>query len=317
MERTDRDETQSITPVFLVNPASHSGKGKRIWDRVEKQLHARGLSYEVFFSKGPGDIARLAKAHSDAGLLVVLGGDGTVNEALQGILDFSRVRLGYIPTGSGNDLARNLGIVENPEEALDRVIAPRREMYLDVGSVSWREKDGQKQRRFLVSCGMGYDAAVCRMVDSFDLKETLNRIGLGRLAYLGIGLRQMFTADYVKTEILLEDGKILDLERMLFAVSMSHRYEGGGFCFCPQADPEDGLFDLCVVNGVPRWKFPIIIPFARKGRHGIFSGVGLYRARQIKIQASSPLWIHTDGEVPAKTDRIVIRMEEQKLHFIV
>ena len=77
------------------------------------------------------------------------------------------------------------------------------------------------------------------------------------------------------------------------------------------------LLDLCVVNNVPRWKFPIIIPFALKGKHGGFKGVDQYRASRIEIRTSTPCWVQTDGEIPGKLDRIELTVEKQKLRFII
>lgn len=322
MGTEEKENNQDRRLIFVVNPVSHSGKGGQLWKRLEKILAEREVAYEVHFSQKSGDIARIAEeltapaGGTDGLCLVILGGDGTVNEALQGIRDFERVRLGYIPTGSGNDLARNLGIGKKLDQALDRVLSENREMRMDLGCVRWTQDGERKERFFLVGCGIGYDAAVCENVQTSGMKAALNKIRLGRLTYLGVGLRQMFTAQYVRATILLDGERVLEPERMLFAVSMSHRYEGGGFCFCPQADPQDGLLDLCVVNGVPRWKFPIIIPFALAGRHTGFSGVDLYRAREVRLQASSPLWVQTDGEVPVKTDCIEVGIEKRKVRFL-
>ena len=150
----------------------------------------------------------------------------------------------------------------------------------------------------------------------------MNRIGLGKLTYLGIALKQLITARKVSCTLTLEDKvhdkkESVELPRFLFVTCMSHRYEGGGFCFCPKADDQDGLLDLCVVNNVPRWKFPIIIPFALKGKHGGFKGVDQYRASRIEIRTSTPCWVQTDGEIPGKLDRIELTVEKQKIRFIV
>ena len=107
------------------------------------------------------------------------------------------------------------------------------------------------------------------------------------------------------------------IEKVYFAAVMNQPFEGGGFCFCPKADDQDGLLDLCVVNNVPRWKFPIIIPFALKGKHGGFKGVDQYRASRIEIRTSTPCWVQTDGEIPGKLDRIELTVEKQKIRFIV
>lgn len=307
---------------FLVNPASHSGKGMNLWRQAEHILKGRGASYEAFLSRQRGDIEAFARMLTEAlderteRTIVILGGDGTVNEALQGIQNFEQVRLGYIPTGSSNDLARDMGIGRDVERALLAVLDGGREKRMDLGRLSWKENGTCRQRYFLVSCGIGYDAAVCEEALSSGMKNALNRVGLGKLTYLGIGLKQMLAIRYAKAAIRLDGGRIVRLKRMLFTASMLHRFEGGGFCFCPQADAQDGLLDLCVVDDVPQWKFPVIIPFALKGKHFWFKGVTHYRASRIDIKTSVPLWVQTDGEIPGRLDRIAIACEKEKVRFV-
>lgn len=318
------NETARAYPslCFIVNPASHSGKGMKLWKQAEHILKERDVSYEVFLSQRRGDIAAYAKLLTESlkegeeRTLVMLGGDGTVNEALQGIQDFERVRLGYIPTGSSNDLARDMEISKDVERALLAILDGGRERPVDLGCVSWKENGVRRKRYFLVSCGIGYDAAVCEEALSSRMKDAFNKVGLGKLTYLGIGLKQMLAIQYAKASIRLDGTKILHLNRMLFTASMLHRFEGGGFCFCPQADAQDGLLDLCVVDDVPQWKFPVIIPFALKGEHFRFHGVTHYRASRIDIRTSVPLWVQTDGEIPGKLDRITITNEKQKVRFV-
>ncbi len=309
--------------VFIVNPAAHSGKGRKLWEQAEHILKERGVSYEGFLSEKKGDIAVIAErltaslGTGEERTLILLGGDGTVNEALQGIRDFDRVLLGYIPTGSSNDLARDMGISTKPEEALRPFLEGGREQRMDLGCVSWQENGTSHKRLFLVSCGIGYDAAVCAEALSSKMKWHLNRLGLGKLTYLGIGLKQMLTAGYARASLRLDGDKIVHMRKMLFTACMLHRFEGGGFCFCPQADAQDGLLDLCVVDGVPRFRFPVMIPFALKGKHLRFRGVGSYRASRIEIRTDVPLWLHTDGEVPGRGSRFVITNEKQRVRFVV
>lgn len=307
---------------FIVNPAAHSGAGMKLWKRAERILREKGICYEVLLSRKRGDLAAFAKQltaslqEGEERTLIVVGGDGSINETLQGIRHFDQVRLGYLPAGSSNDLARDLGIGGRTEELLARMIGGAGELRMDVGRVSWVEDGVKRQRRFLVSCGMGYDAAVCEEALSSRIKAALNKVGMGKLTYLGIGLKQMIAVRYVKAGICLDREQVLHLDKLLFIAGMSHRYEGGGFCFCPQADAQDGLLDLCVVNGVPKWKFPVIIPFALKGKHYRFRGVEHYRASRIEIKTSAPLWVHTDGEVPGRVNHIKITVEKQKLRFL-
>ncbi len=140
---------------IIINPASRSGAGKKLWKTiVEPYLMEQKIEYISYFSEHPGDVAALATkitkgATADAPRkLVVLGGDGTVNEALQGISDFRAVTLGYIPTGSSNDFARDLGIPKDALEATKLAFMTGTGHKMDVGCVTFA--DGT-QRYFAVS----------------------------------------------------------------------------------------------------------------------------------------------------------------------
>ena len=308
---------------FIVNPASHSGAGLKKWERIEALLKEMALPYDVFFSEKSGDFQRITAGlterlgEDEELFLVILGGDGSINEAVQGISNFEKVRFGYIPAGSSNDLARDMGLFRTEKEALLSLAEGGREVPMDVGCLSWKVGNDTLHRRFLVSCGIGYDAAVCAGVQVSSLKAGLNRLRLGKLAYLLIGIGQMLTVRYNRAVMRLDEGEKIPLRKMLFAAVMSHRYEGGGFCFCPDADAQDGMLDLCVVDGLAKWKFPAAIPMALRGKHGMFQGVRFYRASKVEIRTERPLWVHTDGEVSSgELDRITVTVLKQKLRFV-
>ena len=322
---------------FLVNPASRSGRGQKYWERIKSILEERKIPYQVYFSQGPGDIVRLAEmltgslpAGGEDIHLIILGGDGTANEAVQGIRDFKRTRFSYIPTGSSNDLARDTGISRDPAEALERILSSARERPMDVGFLHYNsvyKSDGRTRedkpvphdRRFLVSCGIGFDAGVCQEAMHSHIKDFLNKIGLGKLTYLGIALKQLIRSGNAAAELTVEkDGlssEKVNLSRLMFIACMSHCYEGGGFSFCPGADASDGILDLCTVSGVPKWKVLMVLPTAFTGKHYRYDGVERYSGRSVRIHTTVPLWVHTDGEVSCLSDDITVSCTRQLLRF--
>lgn len=239
--------------------------------------------------------------------LIVLGGDGTINETLQGIADPSKVILGYIPTGSSNDLARDLGISKDPKAALNLILHNNTPRAMDLGRLTYLDEDQPEESRlFAVSCGIGFDAAVCAEAMSSRIKDTMNRIGLGKLTYLGIALKQLITARKVSCTLTLEDKvhdkkESVELPRFLFVTCMSHRYEGGGFMFCPPAVDHDGVLDLCSVGNISKGLVLLALPTAFFGKHYFVKGINAHTATQMSITASAPLWVHTDGEVTRKS----------------
>lgn len=311
---------------IIINPASRSGRGLKLWKEiVEPTLHREGIPFRSYFSRKAGDVARLAAeitssmvtdntAASDSRqILVILGGDGTMNEALQGISDFSRIVLGYIPTGSSNDLARDLSIPRDPAAALERILHSGTVHSMDMGVLSY--PDG-RIRRFAVSCGIGFDAAVCEEALHSRIKTAFNKIGLGKLTYLGIALKQLLTARPASCDIALDDKPPVHIRRLLFVACMNHRYEGGGFQFCPDADDHDGILNLCAVGDLPRLLILVALPTAFWGKHFLFPGVNPYSVQKVHIRVSRPLWVHTDGEVTRRSQEFSAVCEKEAIRMI-
>ncbi len=303
---------------ILINPASRSGKGLLIWkNQIEPALQWENIPYRAYFSKKAGNASRIAEeitSQTDSTLsLIILGGDGTINEALQGIRNTSRIILGYIPTGSSNDLARDLGIPYNPRDALDLILHSGTPKTMDLGTVTY--PDGIT-RRFAVSCGIGFDAAVCEDAMHSTIKQIMNKLGLGKLTYLGVALKQLFTARAVSGQLTIEDGTPINIGNMLFTACMLHRFEGGGFQFAPNADANDGILNLCVVGDLSKLFVLFALPTAFRGSHYRFKGITPYKAQKLTIETSSPLWVHTDGEVTRKSRRICVTCEKSAIRII-
>ncbi|WP_407399770.1 diacylglycerol/lipid kinase family protein [Treponema sp.] len=305
---------------FIVNPMSRSGKGLKLWQKqIEIELIKNNIDYSVVFSKERGDVTRIVseistKASEEKNCtIVVLGGDGTVNDAVQGIQDFDNTTLAYIPTGSSNDFARDLKLSKNVKKNLNRIILAKEPVLMDVGQVETE----RGTRRFAVSAGIGFDGAVCQKSVHSILKKRLNKVGLGKLTYLGIALNQIINAPKVDAEITFTDGKKINAKNLLFLAAMVHKYEGGGFKFCPKADAYDGELDfICAFNkSIPG--ILLALPTAFFGFHHIFKGIEIYRFKAAEVKTSIPLWLHTDGEVGYKAQYLNFSQLEKKLKFIL
>lgn len=303
---------------IIINPAARSGRGLRIWkEEIEPALLEQNISYHAFFSEKAGDTALIAHdicaRISGSISLIILGGDGTVNDVLQGIDDTSRITLGYIPAGSSNDLARDLNLPTKPREALELILHSGSPHPMDLGTVTY--SDGE-QRRFVVSCGIGFDAAVCEeAAGPSRIKKVMNKLGLGKLTYLGIALRQLFAAKAVSGTLTIDD-KPFDIGNMLFTACMLHRFEGGGFMFAPNADAGDGMLNMCAVGDLPKLLILFALPTAFKGKHYKFKGITPYTASALTIDTTLPLWVHTDGEVARKSSHIHVTCEKHAIQIL-
>lgn len=333
---------------IIINPASRSGEGRRLWAEAEPLFRESGREYQVHFSTEEQGIRRLAEeitAGSNPIDLVVMGGDGTLNEVLNGIRDFSRVRIGLIPTGSGNDFARDAGISMNIREAAESVLRDDNHRSLDLGVIRWNssglkdESDpaeggsiseiseasglnlAENERRFLISSGIGFDAQICYEADHSRWKKLLNKFHMGKLIYILTAIRLILTAKRAELTLRIESEtdrqpETLHFGDCLFAVCMNHRLEGGGFKFAPAASPADGLLDVCVASGISRLRFFVLFPRAYSGGHVGARGVHILRGNRIMIESDIPLHIHTDGEVPDRTRQAEIRVLPGAIHFL-
>lgn len=326
---------------IIVNPASKSGRGRAIWAELEQIFRQEGIPYKVLYSKGVGHVTKAVEKltapdaqgkEKPAVKLIILGGDGTVNEALQGIRDFDKVMLGYIPTGSSNDLARDLKLPKDPKAILRRILEGKTFRRMDMGVLAYSDTIAEaarehsrikastvsERRFFAVSSGIGFDAAVCEEALASRFKNTLNKLGLGKLTYLTIALRQLVAAKRVSCDIYLDEEQTpIHIDRLLFTAFMIHKYEGGGFQFCPMADDSDGKLDLCVVGSIPKPVILAALPTAFFGKHYIFSAIKHYTASRVRFQTSIPLWVHTDGEVYVKSDSITVSCLPQKIKLMM
>lgn len=301
--------------IFIVNPHARSGLGGMTWDIIEPELKKRRVSYQVFLTEKRGHAEEIASEVSPDGnehTIVVLGGDGTVNEVLNGLKDPGKITMGYIPIGSSNDFARGLGIRKEPLEALAAVLSAEQITELDVGVIS---REG-KERRFAISAGIGFDAGVCHQVCLSRWKVLLNKLNLGKLSYAVVALDRLIKCRPAPMKVWVDDGREESFQKAYFAAFMNLPCEGGGFRFCPEALPSDGKMDLLVAADVPKLKVLLLLPVALLGKHTGFCGVTIRRGSRIRVVSETPLPIHTDGEPLFLRRAVEVRTGEAKIRVI-
>lgn len=302
--------------TFIVNPKASSGNGGMVWRQIEPELKKRQVDYEVKLTEykhHATEIVRRITEDEEEHILIVLGGDGTMNEVVSGIRDGSNVILGCIPTGSGNDFTRAMRLPKDPIRALEMVLSQERLVPMDIG----RMHCSSGEFRFAVSTGIGFDAAVCHQVDRSGLKVVLNKFGLGKLTYLGVALQRLFGDELVNCEVSLDKQEPMTFKRSYFVAVMNHPYEGGGFFFCPKAEIGDGWLDVIVVSGLPRWKVLLLLPTAFWGGHVKYDGIDIFRCKQVSVKLEKALPIHTDGEPIAADTQLEAGLCERQVRLIV
>ncbi|TAH71123.1 MAG: diacylglycerol kinase family lipid kinase [Anaerolineaceae bacterium] len=305
---------------FIINPKSSSGKGIRHWWTVKDELDRQDINYTADFTKQEGHAIELAekicREHDGIKNIVVLGGDGTLNEVINGIDNYDDVILGYIPSGSSNDLARSLKIPKKPLESLSNLLKPSKFIYLDYGEISFEDTD-IKPRKFGCSSGIGYDAGVCEEVQRSALKKKLNSFGAGKFIYLAIALKQLFSTKLQDATVIVDKVKKEKYTKVLLISNMIHKFEGGGLKMAPDADPTDGKLSICLVHGLPRALLMLLFPTILFGKHILFKGVETFNCSSIEIMLDRNFAVHTDGEVPGFSSHIKISCIPRKIRMIL
>lgn len=300
--------------TFIVNPHARSGLGQTVWNELELILKSKHIEYEVFFTKYQKHATNItAQLTSDEQkhTIIALGGDGTVNEVVNGIQDYEKTIFGYIPIGSSNDFARGLELPKDPVEALNVILECAHLHSMNIGELRYQNK----ARRFATSAGMGFDATICHEAVVSRLKYVLNKLKLGKLTYAGIALHRLFLTSPQKVTVTIDDTTIT-FPSTYFVAILNNKYEGGGLKFCPDAKNNDDMLDIMVVDKVSKLKILMVLPTAFSGNHTHFKGVHIFTCKHVTVESTKPMALHTDGEPIFLQSKISASCLPQKLRVI-
>lgn len=305
---------------FIINPKSKTGKGLKIWKSIQAKLDELQISYKYYFTRYKFHSTQIAedicRQYEGSKRIIVLGGDGSVNEVINGIHSYEDVMLGYLPTGSSNDLARSLHIPKDPLKALDLLLNGHHYIYYDHGQV--RLTEGSNPRKFAVSSGIGFDAVVCYEALTSKLKKILNNLKLGKLTYGILALKGIITYQPCDGELIIDEIRHLKLKKIFFAASMIQPYEGGGCMMAPQADAKDHKLSVCVINDISKYKILFVLPLMYIGKHTIFKKyVNIFDCRTLEIILDNQQVVHTDGEYVGKSDHIYVSCNEEQVRMLL
>jgi len=292
-------ENQPVTPsrwLFIVNPNAGSKKGEREWPKIQKYLQQQGFDFHSVFTKHRDHALHLAIENIEAGYrnLVVVGGDGTMNEVLNGIFVQQKVPpvdilLGMVPVGTGNDWCRMFHIPFDYKKAVE-ILKKKRPFLQDVGIIHFFKKDIPQMRYFMNVAGMGYDALVAKKTNL--LKEK----GHGTpLAYFYYVFASLFQYKFIEGIVEIDDNKMFKGEIFSMNIGIC-KFNGSGMKQVPNAIPDDGLMDVTLIKKTSKFK---VFRYAGK----LFDGslinlpiVNTYRGKTIRIRSTGKIYLEADGE---------------------
>jgi diacylglycerol kinase (ATP) len=281
--------------VFLVNPASDNGATGRRWPEIANRAAAAGVTGEALLSERPGQLTELARRAADEGgeLLVVVGGDGTVNEVVNGIAGLKGPELAVIPRGTGRDFVRTYGIPHRLDDAL-RTARDGRTREIDVGRARFRSWQGEPAEWYFANiASAGMSGAIAKRAN-----ETSKALG-GKVSYFWATFAVF--ARWQTSELTVTVGAETRRARMHDVVVANGRYFGGGMMILPDAEPDDGVFDVLLIGSLTKRDLLLTLPKTYRGKHLPHPKAELLRGPTVEIEAPEPLPIELDGEQPGTT----------------
>jgi diacylglycerol kinase (ATP) len=282
-----------VRHFIIVNPISGRGLGEKSIPRIEAFCKQHNLDYHLVRTERPWHAAELAGQAAREGwdVVVCASGDGTFNEALNGLMQarvdgFNHTALGVISIGTGNDFAGGVGIPTNLEDSLE-TLAQNNRRKVDIGKVSGG--DFPEGRYFGNGIGIGFDAAV-----GFAALQL--RFLRGLPAYL-IGAIQTVFFYYTPPRLKIElDDETIDQYSLMVSV-MNGKRMGGGFRMAPNGDPHDGLFDLCIAERAGKLRIFGLIPMFIRGTQEGQPEIKMRRSKKATVTALEGNFpAHADGE---------------------
>lgn len=290
--------TSTPIPLFI-NPSAGRGKAKRRLPAISRLLAESGVAVECIASSARGDIERRIAEAADAGhrRIIVAGGDGTIHEAVNGILQSDvPIEFGVIPTGTGNDFAGACSIPLHWEHAAallaDRLVSGAPAVPIDVGRCNGRY--------FANGAGLGFDATVAAIAARI-------RWPIGDLVYLVALMRALRgRIETPRLELRFDDRKLEG--PVTIAAFCNGPRVGGMFHIAPDAQNNDGVLDLVYAAAVSRPRVLWLLPKLMRGRHLDEPEVNRYALRSCTVVADTPLVAHLDGEIQPPQSRFEIEL---------
>ncbi len=279
--------------VFLVNPASANGSTGKRWPELANRAASLGLTGDVLFSEDAGHMAHLARHAADDGatLLAVVGGDGTVNEVVNGLAGAAASpEVAVIPRGTGWDFVRTFGIPRDVDRAVE--IALRGNVReIDLGRVTYRAWAGHAAEAWFANvASVGMSGAIAQRAN------TATKALGGKVSYLWATFAVF--ARWRNCEVRVSVDDEIRGGRMHDVIVANGRYFGGGMMVCPEAEPDDGRFDVLLLGDLTKRDLLLTLPKTYKGRHLPHPKAELLRGSVVSVEADEPLPIELDGEQP-------------------
>ncbi|MGB2868969.1 MAG: diacylglycerol kinase family protein [Bacteroidota bacterium] len=303
-------EVNKGTFVFIVNPQAGRGKFGNLEATLRHHLGPMGITYEIQTTSERYHATDLARRAADKfDVVVAVGGDGTVHEVANGLVG-TKACMSVLPMGSGNDFGHLLGIPSSIDRALHAIKGGTVKLF-DVGEfqTSGGIEHVSPSKYFINSFGIGLDAAIAQ-----EARRISKLKGLAQYFVATLRTLQWYRGQSYQVGL---DGVFRTSRLFLICVGNGDR-EGGGFRVTPDARPDDGKFQVCMVDEMPVLRALRVLPLAMRGVHGNAAGIDLVDATLITVRSDTKFIAHADGEIVGTDLReVTIRLLPKALRVVV
>jgi len=278
----------------IVNPTASNGKVGKAWPQISQALVQRGLQFSTEWTQAPGHATEIARKAVADGFrhIVSVGGDGTVNEVVNGLVVEGRVDpsivMSIVASGTASDFARLFRLGQRPADVGQPVDEPAVRL-MDIGEIQCI-LNGQPTTRYFVNvAGLGFDSEVCARVN-----RSSKRFG-GTIPYLSNLILTLFSYKNKDVELFADEQHLSG--RFNSVIVCNGQYFGGGMWIGPQAAADDGILDIVILEDLNKLEFLTNVPRVYKGTHLTHPKVRSLRAREIQVQAKQRMFIQAEGEL--------------------
>jgi diacylglycerol kinase (ATP) len=279
---------------LIVNPVAANGAVGKNWPRIRDFLQAEGAKFDAVLTERPGHATQLARQALDDGYrtIVVVGGDGTVNEVLNGLVVEGavdpEVMLGIIPWGTGADFTRSLGIPHDYMGACRQLLRFETRL-VDIGKITCLHEGREVERYFINAAGLGFDGEVA------ELANRSSKVLGGTMTYLACLFISLVTYRNKDVEFSFDGQHVRG--RLNSVIVCNGRYLGGGMFMAPEASFDDGIFDVVILGNLNKLEVVTNLPRVYKGTHLTHPKVSLCHAKEVHVEARERMFLQADGEL--------------------
>lgn len=301
---------QFLKVELIINRTAGGGKPKKFISEILDYFDQINFEYHVSWTPSSGSAPILAQEAVERGveLIISVGGDGTINEVINGIIQSPKQpTLGIIPAGWANDFIKSTSIPKDIIKAC-QIIAKQKTRMIDIGLIN-------KQTYFANVCGIGFDAEIAALANQMKTNHP-DWKALSAYVYVFATIQKLLSPLPSFQAKITIDGHVMEKELLLVAVA-NGRIEGGKFNITPQAEIDDGLLDVCIIEKMNRLRCLYLLPKAINGTHHEVSEVSFFKGKDILIELNKSVTAQVAGEILPPEKNYHIRVLPKKLKLII